>query len=389
MEININNKKFEKLNLIIFGIVFISFITVQDKSQFIMLGNCLYASFLIVIGIIIAKTIKLNPNGIDIFIGVIFTTTGILEVSFILNNLNTSSFQMNSIDGFFCWSIEILQLLGIYSSIYSNTKKLNVNNVFIKFIKILGVSLLGSIFITYILRKYIGILGLNITIENSITILTLVVCSRVRKKMKNTDKDNIERDLLSKITLLFVISRIIMLTLFMMKYIDSGYFFSRLIACMSIYYLYKYIVYTNIKKPYKELNHINKILEEKTMVLNNNNKRAMLEMKKTKILKDCLKVRDDKLKLTINSAMNPAVIFSYNKQIIYNNKSFYTQLSMNENYSVEEVLKLKFKTYKDILDNVDYVIENDEEIRRTIKSKDSKYYQVIFTPFIINPELSI
>ena len=321
MYINTNNEKDEKVTLIVFIILIALSIVVKDKVQYIMFIQSLYAALLTAVGIIIIKTIKFNPNRGTIFLGLIFTVTGSLETGFILTNLGTNYFIFNSVSMFFYMLIEILQLLGIYFSLCIRMDTTKKENIFLSFVKIAAISLLCSIAITYIFKLGIREISLSVVLENSITILTLIVCSVVFIKISNMDKYSIERYFIARITFLFIFSRIIMLTLFILDDIINAYFISRCIMNISIYYLYKYIVYINIKKPYQELNNINKVLKEKANILNYNNERLIQEVKRTQMIKDSLRMKNEKLKATINSAMNPTIIFSDKKDIIYKNKS--------------------------------------------------------------------
>ncbi|MBC5995647.1 PAS domain S-box protein [Romboutsia ilealis] len=384
MYINTNNEKDEKVTLIVFIILIALSIVVKDKVQYIMFIQSLYAALLTAVGIIIIKTIKFNPNRGTIFLGLIFTVTGSLETGFILTNLGTNYFIFNSVSMFFYMLIEILQLLGIYFSLCIRMDTTKKENIFLSFVKIAAISLLCSIAITYIFKLGIREISLSVVLENSITILTLIVCSVVFIKISNMDKYSIERYFIARITFLFIFSRIIMLTLFILDDIINAYFISRCIMNISIYYLYKYIVYINIKKPYQELNNINKVLKEKANILNYNNERLIQEVKRTQMIKDSLRMKNEKLKATINSAMNPTIIFSDKKDIIYKNKSFITQFSLYENCNISQMLKFKFKKYEDILISIDYVIKNNQEVRLTIESNDFRYYQVMLTPFEIN-----
>lgn len=384
MYINTNNEKDEKVTLIVFIILIALSIVVKDKVQYIMFIQSLYAALLTAVGIIIIKTIKFNPNRGTIFLGLIFTVTGSLETGFILTNLGTNYFIFNSVSMFFYMLIEILQLLGIYFSLCIRMDTTKKENIFLSFVKIAAISLLCSIAITYIFKLGIREISLSVVLENSITILTLIVCSVVFIKISNMDKHSIERYFIARITFLFIFSRIIMLTLFILDDIINAYFISRCIMNISIYYLYKYIVYINIKKPYQELNNINKVLKEKANILNYNNERLIQEVKRTQMIKDSLRMKNEKLKATINSAMNPTIIFSDKKDIIYKNKSFITQFSLYENCNISQMLKFKFKKYEDILISIDYVIKNNQEVRLTIESNDFRYYQVMLTPFEIN-----
>ncbi len=384
MYINTNNEKDEKVTLIVFIILIALSIVVKDKVQYIMFIQSLYEALLTAVGIIIIKTIKFNPNRGTIFLGLIFTVTGSLETGFILTNLGTNYFIFNSVSMFFYMLIEILQLLGIYFSLCIRMDTTKKENIFLSFVKIAAISLLCSIAITYIFKLGIREISLSVVLENSITILTLIVCSVVFIKISNMDKHSIERYFIARITFLFIFSRIIMLTLFILDDIINAYFISRCIMNISIYYLYKYIVYINIKKPYQELNNINKVLKEKANILNYNNERLIQEFKRTQMIKDSLRMKNEKLKATINSAMNPTIIFSDKKDIIYKNKSFITQFSLYENCNISQMLKFKFKKYEDILISIDYVIKNNQEVRLTIESNDFRYYQVMLTPFEIN-----
>lgn len=384
MYINTNNEKDEKVTLIVFIILIALSIVVKDKVQYIMFIQSLYEALLTAVGIIIIKTIKFNPNRGTIFLGLIFTVTGSLETGFILTNLGTNYFIFNSVSMFFYMLIELLQLLGIYFSLCIRMDTTKKENIFLSFVKIAAISLLCSIAITYIFKLGIREISLSVVLENSITILTLIVCSVVFIKISNMDKHSIERYFIARITFLFIFSRIIMLTLFILDDIINAYFISRCIMNISIYYLYKYIVYINIKKPYQELNNINKVLKEKANILNYNNERLIQEFKRTQMIKDSLRMKNEKLKATINSAMNPTIIFSDKKDIIYKNKSFITQFSLYENCNISQMLKFKFKKYEDILISIDYVIKNNQEVRLTIESNDFRYYQVMLTPFEIN-----
>lgn len=184
MYINANNEKGEKVSLIIF-ITFISlFIVVKDKVQYMMFIHSLYAALLTAIGIIIIETIKVNPNRATIFLGLIFIVTGSLETGFILTKLGTDYFIFDSVSMSFYMSIEILQLLGIYSSLCTRMDTIKKDFILFTFGKISVISLLCSIVITCIFELSIENISLGITLENSITIMTLIVCSMVFIKIK-------------------------------------------------------------------------------------------------------------------------------------------------------------------------------------------------------------
>ena len=385
MLININNKNVDRISIIYFSIMIVLFTLVRNKLEFTMLVHCLYAAFLIVIVIIMSKTIKFNPNTKTTFLGVICATIGILEVTFILININYISFELSYFDYGFCLFIDLLKLIGIYSSFYLSLNKIKLDEIFTRFIKLLSVSLMISILFSFIIKMIFNISSnLFIIIESTITILTCVTFIIIRNNIRTTKDDSLERNLLFRIILLFTIARFIMVTIYIIYNLSWGYQLSKFVSNMWIYYIYRYIYYINIKKPYEELSEINERLKLYSRKLSYKNERIILEMKKTQMLKDRLNINDQKLRLTINSAMNPTIIFSNNKDIIYSNKSFEIEFSDGNNYSIDYMLRSKFKEYNKILETVNTVIDKGKEIKINIESENSKFYKVILTPFIIN-----
>ena len=381
MYINKNTEKGEKVIFIVFIIFLSLFIIVNYKNQYMMLIHSVYASLLIVIGVII---IKFNPNRRMIFLGFTFIVTACLEVGFILIKLGTDYFVFDSLGTYFYISIEILQLLGIYSSICIIIDTIKNDIILFKFVKILVLSSLSSILMTFIFELSIKNISLEIILENSIIVMTFIICGMVFIKIKNMDRYSIERCFIGRIIFWLIFSKILMIIFTVLDDISLAYLFNRLIENVSIYYLYRYIIYINIKNSYKEINNFNKKLQEDINILNDNNEKLMKEINQVQNSKDSFRINNDKLRSTIYNAMNPTIIFSDNKDIIYKNKSFIKQFNIYENCNISQTLEFKFKKYNDILITVDYVLKNNQEVRFTIEGEDFKYYQVILTPLNIN-----
>lgn len=384
MRISIGNKNVDKINLFILLIVMSLFFIVKDKIQYMMFINCFYAAFLIAIGIIISKTIKFNPNGATIFLGSIFTVSGILEVVFILTNLNDNILIFSNDKIIFCMIIELSQILLVYFTILYSFDKFKIKNILKISIKILIYSLTLSIIINVIFNRGIENLSLITIMEYCINILILTIYSNINTKLSYDKQDKIERKFLKRIILLFMISRISMIILLIFIDEINSYYIGRFISNISIYYIYWYIFYVNIKKPYIEVNNINKELNNKTELLNYKNKKLKSEIKKTQKLKNNLKLKDDKLRYTLNKAMNPTVIFTNAKEIMYANDYIFYEFKFNNKYTLEDNIKSNFDEYKYFIKCIDYVLSTNKETRCTIRSNDNKYYKVIFTPFVVD-----
>ncbi|WP_195251681.1 ATP-binding protein [Romboutsia sp. 1001713B170207_170306_H8] len=384
MQISIGNKNIDKINISILLIIMSLFFIVKDTVQYMRFINCLYAAFLIAIGIVISKTIKFNPNGVTIFLGSIFTISGILEIVFILTNLNDNILSFSNYDIIFCMIIEVLQILLVYFTVLYSFNNFKIKNILKISAKMLICSLILSTIINIIFNQGIEDISLIMIIEYSINILILIIYSNINTKLNYDKQDKIEKKFLKRIISLFMVSRLIMVTLFIFIGKVNSYYIIRFISNISIYYLYRYIFHVNIKTPYIELNNINKELNNKTELLNYKNKRLISEMKKTQKLKNNLKLKDKKLRDTLNKAMNPTIIFTNSKEVMYANEYVFSEFKFTKNCSLEVNIKNKFDEYNYFIKCIDYVLSNKKETRCIMKSNDNEYYKVIFTPFLIN-----
>lgn len=376
---NTSKKSIDKISILIVLLNIILFFMIKNNFLYSIFVNSLYIAFLIAMCIIISNTSRFNKSNIDTTIGIIFIMIGIFEIMILI--LNFGNLIIKPIETFFYVVVQILKLLGAYCGLYLSIEDMRQDYDRRSSIAMMFSFIVGFVII-YILS---GGESIDFLLECYLLLITILISYKYFKRTKLLNI-SYRQNIIENIFCLFVFLRIVIVLLYICNKFEYVYFINRVISSVCVYYIYKKIVNHNIKRPYKELDISNQMLKSKAKVLNENNEKIILGMKKTQILKERLKLKEEKLISTINGAMNPTVIFSKNNGVIYNNNLFYTQFSCSDKEDIQDVIESKFELYDEILNNVNYVINYQKELKCTMKSKDDSYYHIIFTPFIINNE---
>ena len=374
--------------IITFILAMIPLFFIQDNKKYAILLHFMYSTFLLSISIIVLNTMKFNVDRFSKILGVVLGFTGMVEIIYVFASLNLSRGISNSEDIKLILSglTDVFPVIGIFLSFnyFKKIKNLivdmSVSLIVIAVSFNLLVGFVNSLYgITDYFKYYI--------VETFITMLMAFVSIHIYKQIKknNNSLDEQERCFFSKTIILLMLSRIPTILHFLIKDVLIEDMLSQIITNISMYYLYKYIAYKNVKKPYLQLNEINEELTKKTYNLKINNKKLMSETSKIQELKDLLTDKEFRLQSTLDASINSIIVFSRDKEIEYANKTFKNKFGEKIKSGLD--LKDNLKNYEDILKNIDHVFNKKANTEDYIYAKNNKSYQAIFAPLIIKNEI--
>lgn len=382
--------------LYIFILTMISLILVKNGSKQALIMHSVYAIILMAMGITVLNIMRFNIDRLSKYLGVIYGLTGLLEISYIAIRLN---FEYNVIiitklGLILSITADVLPILALYLGLKFRYRKSSLNQDTVKIVIIIFLYVVGLL----ILLNNIKLENLSkVSIYNRLyflevinSILIVSMSFAVVRKLKSDDTfDSTEQiHILKRIAVLIGLSRISTILHFVIGNIYIEDIIGQFITNIAMYYSYKYIVFSNIKKPYLKLNDTNMFLKEKAEKLKYNNKKLLIETDVIQNLKQELTIKEMKLQSTLNYSPNSIAVFNKNKEITFVNKNFEQNFIRKENdENINDCLKLKIANYDDIIYNIDHIVKelcNKEDYIYTV---DSKVYLARYTPLIIKQKL--
>ncbi|RDY29795.1 PAS domain-containing protein [Romboutsia weinsteinii] len=365
-----------------FILMIVMFIS-EDILRYGVHIHILYAVFLISMGVIAINTIRFNKNSVSIFLGMIFAVTGVFDIIYlfiIINSINS----INTIKWMSIIStniISILPAIGIFFS-FNYIERNRVSYVTTVLVTITSIGILLLEFVTGYDISKVEVKWVEVIASLSVVILTYLSL----KKSKAIENE--EQKYLNRILIILVLSRIPIVLGFMFADSNAKFVVARIIVSLSIIYIYKYMVYTNIRKPYEELNIINEELVYKSKVLKENNEKLIENSKKMRALKALIFEKESKLRARLDASSNSVIVFSEEKEIIYTNKTFNLvfQGGCKEN-TPEYYLKTNIYDYDNLINNIENVLSTEENMKSFIYSTNDKVYQATFAPLLIKDEI--
>ncbi|WP_243446344.1 sensor histidine kinase [Romboutsia weinsteinii] len=369
--------------LSMFFILMIVMFISEDILRYGVHIHILYAVFLISMGVIAINTIRFNKNSVSIFLGMIFAVTGVFDIIYlfiIINSINS----INTIKWMSIIStniISILPAIGIFFS-FNYIERNRVSYVTTVLVTITSIGILLLEFVTGYDISKVEVKWVEVIASLSVVILTYLSL----KKSKAIENE--EQKYLNRILIILVLSRIPIVLGFMFADSNAKFVVARIIVSLSIIYIYKYMVYTNIRKPYEELNIINEELVYKSKVLKENNEKLIENSKKMRALKALIFEKESKLRARLDASSNSVIVFSEEKEIIYTNKTFNLvfQGGCKEN-TPEYYLKTNIYDYDNLINNIENVLSTEENMKSFIYSTNDKVYQATFAPLLIKDEI--
>lgn len=369
--------------LSIFFILMIVMFISEDILRYGVHIHILYAVFLISMGVIAVNTMRFNKNSVSIFLGMIFAVTGVLDIIYLFIIINS----INSINTIKLMSIistniiSILPAIGIFLS-FNYIERNRASYVTTVLIAITSIGILLLEFVTGYDISKVELKWVEVIASLSIVILTYLSL----KKSKAIENE--EQKYLNRILIILILSRIPIVFEFMFADINAKFVVARIIVSLSIIYIYKYMVYTNIRKPYEKLNIINEELVYKSKALKENNEKLIENSKKMRALKALIFEKESKLRARLDASPNSVIVFSEEKEIIYTNKTFNLvfQGGCKEN-TPEYYLKTNIYDYDNLINNIENVLNTEKNMKSFIYSTNDKVYQATFAPLLIKDEI--
>ncbi|MDK2562818.1 ATP-binding protein [Romboutsia sedimentorum] len=386
----------EKLSvLLIFFISIVVLFLIKDVKKYRIFVHGIYATFLIAMGIIVFNTIKFNVNRFSIFLGSIVALTGILEIIYVFICLNSSDNIYYSFDFMMLLAIatDLFPIIGIYMSIkYIRQNKEISKNTILTFL--MNVTIISLLILSIKVFKLMNNMAMDMIlfyIEGIISLFILFIAILINKNINQigTELDDYEKKFLKKIITIIVLSRIPATAHIFIRNFYVEDMLKQVMNNFAIYYLYKYIVHTNIKKPYLKLNQINTQLIQKSNILRHKNQNLIKETCNIEKLRNMLIYKELKLQSTLDSTENCIIVFNDKQEIAYANKTFvqtFKKDNLDENYKIERDIKPIIKNYCDFIKNIDDSFKFNKNIEDMIFTEDNKVFQSIFTPLVIKNE---
>lgn len=390
----VDNKYKNKENTIIlymFIIGIFALLFVRDRGKPVLALHLVYATILMSIGIIVFNTIKFNKNIISNFLGLICGITGILEIAYIIVGLNIgkNSYMFILFSIYISLIVDIMPIMSVNLSINLQNKNIIIKSL-VSLISI--VILVATVVVLKIDVRYLKEVNLNTYnwlyfIELIVSIFIILISVLILKKInsENTREENYEKLYFNKITIIIALSRLPILLHPIIKDIYVEEIISQFIINIAMYYFYRYIIYSNIKKPYLKLNDTNEQLKNKAERLKQNNKKLLQETEKIQYMKDNLISKEVRLQSTLNNSPNSIIVLDSNKEITFFNKTFEKHFVQVENKcSVTEHFKSKIINYNIFESKIDETRECLSNIEEFIYTINHKIYLVRYTPLIID-----
>ncbi|MEF9990762.1 MAG: PAS domain-containing sensor histidine kinase [Romboutsia sp.] len=348
-----------------------------------------YAVNLICISIIIINNIRFNPDKSLIFLGTISCTIGILEIIYVIlgiNFRNSPEFVLGIRRGLYT-IIDILPVVAIYLSIrYIDSNKVVFKYVLAAIVSIISVGIGSFIFIKNF--NFLKIETINIKyylLELLVTIFIFTIAFIVNRRIKDNkiNLDKYKLDLIRKIVVILSIARIPVLIHFIIKNIYIEHILRQIIINIGMYYLYEYVVYSNVRKPYEKLNDKNRELINKTIKIKETNAKLVGETKKTQDLKTILRKKEAKLNCTLDGTSHLIIVFDSEKNITYYNETF-TNVFGKISYSN---FVNKVNDYTIMEKGIKFVVNTLESKKIFIHTVENRIYECVLTPLIIKDKL--
>lgn len=350
----------------------------------------IHDTFLIAMGIIVLNTMKFNIDRVSTFLGLICGVVGFLDAIQVVLNLNIilDSDIMARIAIAIYIIVDILPIVAISFSF--NHKREDKNVIIDVLYVVFGVSMLVSFLVIFIsdfnfrnIRNrslYMELYALQLIVFLLVIINSVLICKNIKNDYKRYN--------FRKICILLFISRIPFILHPIINNVYLEDIINQLITNIAMYYLYKYIISSNIKKPYIKLNETNEQLVNKTEKLKNSNKKLVEETDRIQLLKEMLSSKEEKLQSILDSSPNSIIVFGKNKEIFYENKTFKRIFRINNSSTILNTdMKYNIKNHESLMKNIDHVLKTLCDKNDFIYTTNGKIYRTILTPLMIKSNL--
>ena len=351
-------------------------------------SQCAYITLALAIGVIVFNTYNFNKENFSIFLGIIFAISGFIEGLYILSSIEFINNLYIHVSMTLLIIARLLPVIGlIFSFRYIKSTSKKRNWVIDIIIVILAVSLV-SILINNVILVIENNFRIDINLFKTTNIIVLVfdLISYIRFKKHKYYFDSNEYKNLKVCIFLIAISRMIILlpieNLSTIIIITSD-----ILKVLSTYYMYRFIVYLNLKRPYEKLSVINNELTLNTENLKGNNDKLVDENIKIQQLKESLISKESRLRATLEAAVNGVLALDENKNILYKNRRFQEIFDIAENAKktyVWDKMQNFIYNFQNFSESIDYVLEK-QEIKVDISYfNNDKVYKTIFAPLVID-----
>lgn len=382
--------------LYLFILTMISLIIINNDSQQGIVMHTVYAIILMAMGIIVFNTMKFNIDRVPKLIGIICGLTGLLEIGYVVitMNLEYNAVIMVKLGLILSMMSDVLPILALYFSLKFKNRKNNLTKDIIKILLLLFLYLI----ILFMVLNNMNLENLNTFssyekvyfLKETNSVLIIITVFMVIRKLKDNENFDCKEQIyfFYKIAILIGLSRVPTIFHFFIKDMYIEDIISQFITNIGMYYLYKYIVFSNIKKPYSKLNDTNILLKEKAEKLKKNNNKLLVETHIIQNLKEELSNKEMRLQSTLNHSPNIVIVFNKDRDITFANKTFEENFVKIENNSrINDSLKSKIINYCDVIDNINNIVKEVCNKEDYIYTFDKKIYLARYTPLIVKEKL--
>lgn len=384
------------ITFFVFILAMFTFVHIEDGGRSGDILHSIYAIILIAMGIIIFNTMKFNADRMSKYLGLICGIAGLVEIAYLALSMEMV------IDGEITILIvgsaylsiigDILPILAVYFSLKFRKRKNNIVSDILRLIIITCLFVSCTFLMTNLVDLFdivnTDAFGKTYFIEVVVSIFIIIVSRLIINILKKDDEldEKHEKNYFRRIAIIIALSRMPMLLHPIIKNIYLEDVLSQFIINTAMYYFYKYIIYSNVKKPYLRLNYTSEQLKEKAENLKKNNKKLLLETEVIQNLKENLSLKEEKLKCTLNNSPNSIIVFNESGDITFGNETFEVTFNKNECTNVI-CFKSKIINYDEFKNNIDDILNRPCSKEGYINTFDNKVYLVRYTPLVIKYKL--
>ncbi|WP_257431346.1 ATP-binding protein [Metaclostridioides mangenotii] len=387
--VNINGIKFNEVRdvtILILISVTVMFL-INDIVRFEIMIHCLYATFLIAMGMIILNTSRYKMETLQTFLGIVAIIIGGVECIFLIKFLNfrvlpEMMFDINII------TLAITDLspaVAIYLGIRHVKNKKTVTRSVVEFVIFLVIIVSVVLFFKFIDSNRNGTIPYyEVRVFISLTMLFFSIL--VLRKIKSNSISILgeEKICYKRIVQLLLISTVPSLLYPIINNLYVIDVISQITINLTMYYIYRYMTYITVKKTYDQLNYTNDQLKEKNEILQEKNKMLILENQKIADLKKELQQKEIKLQTTLDLSCNGIIVLNLHKQISFANSIFEEIfISGKPKDSLHEYII----NYNDLMESFNYVCKEKLDAIKHIETVDKMTFEVKLSPLIVGSNI--
>lgn len=363
------------------------FFLINDIDKYEVIIHCIYATFLISTGTIVLNTSRYRVETTQIFLGICAIIIGSVECIFVIRFLTymTLPIMMPDTNIIVLLVTDITPIMVVYLTI-SHIK----NNKTIKRSLLELLIFLGVIIASMIVFKYINLIsGKTVpyfTVRAVTTLVMLAISYFVFRDIKTYKEVIVKEELMcfKRVVIVLLISTIPTLFYPLLGNLTIIDVVSQSIINISIYYIFRYMVYVSTQKTANTLEYTNKELKARNELLLDKNKKLIKYGNEIAKLRKEFEKKEDKLKMTLDLSSNGIVVYNLKKDIAFSNTVFEREFIENKyEYEIDDYIV----NYDDLMNSYENVCKDMKEVINRAETVDNRTFEVKMSPLVVDGKL--